>query len=127
MYLLSKVVLYLFGGYFGVLQNVVEECGGHRVIVHSEVHQNPSDGEGVDDVRIAGTSELPSMGPLGHKVGVTDFSQVGAGPLLSYLLKKLMQVLRIFPFVANFVQRGSAPKEGLLGDTAIYGTLSVGV
>ncbi len=64
-----------------VLHGVVQERGGHRLLVQPEFGDDRRHGHRVGDVGLAGTPELPLVGFLRHASRLDDHRRVVLGPV----------------------------------------------
>ena len=76
----------------GVLEDVVEEAGGHRGDVHLEVDEKVGDFEGVRQVGLAGGALLALVRGLRESVGPRHQVQVGARLILGNLLDQRLEL-----------------------------------
>ena len=76
----------------GVLEDVVQEAGGHRGDVHLEVDEEAGHFEGMGQVRLAGGALLALVGALGVAVGALQHDQVRARLVLRDLVDQGLEL-----------------------------------
>ena len=81
----AEVFFNLFGGRFGIFNDVVQQSSRDADRIEVEIGQNVGDFEWVDKIRLARLSRLPPMLAGGEQVGPTQKFLVGVGMVLPEL------------------------------------------
>ena len=72
-----------------IFDDVVQQRGGDRLVVHLELGQNAGDREGMLDVRLARSPALALVGGVGNLIDAHQPGRIGCGVVLADALDEL--------------------------------------